>query len=411
VTRLRLVVLDDSPYVSWEGRVYPVNATFHRFLAALLDAAEAEEAPISLILMAPVRPAAVSPATLAVDPRIAVAATVPFDGIAGYVRHAPALVANNTPRLRAALRDADVALLRLPASNGLLAAFAAAARGVPRVAYVVGSVHDVVAGQRRRGASGAAARAAAAVLDGTTRLAGAGATVIVAGAEPAGAGILSSLVTPDEIRRRDGERWPAAAGRVRLVYAGRLANGKGLETLLEAVAILAQATGGLLGPADEVALHLVGDGPAAGALRDRVAALGITAQVDFGGYVAEREPYLAALAAADVFVSPSPAEGFPKAILDAMAAGTPIVAVPAGRLAELANPAVTPAGAPIVPVPAGDPAALARAIGALVADPGSARRLRAAGTAFVAAHTAPVESARLLARLRDAALAGSLRRA
>ncbi|MFH1474987.1 MAG: glycosyltransferase, partial [Chloroflexota bacterium] len=352
----------------------------------------------------------------------------------------PLLVARNAPRLRATLRDADVVLLRLPASNGLLAALAAVARGVPRVAYVVGSVRDVVAGQRRRGAAGLAARTMAAFYDGATRLAAAGAPVIVAGADPAGGGIASSLVAPDEIRDRGGEPWPAAAGVLRLVYAGRLADGKGLDTLLDAVAILADvsgeagdaasggpggtAAGGPGDPVDRadaaarhgadtssgVTLDLVGDGPAAATLRDRAAALGIADRVRFGGYLAERGPYLAALAAADLFVSPSPSEGFPKAVLDAMAAGTPVMAVPAGRLAELADSGLTPAGAPILTVPAGDPAALAGAIRTLVADPSVVLRLRAAGTAFVAEHTAPAEAARLLDRLRAAALTRSRRR-
>ncbi len=81
------------------------------------------------------------------------------------------------------------------------------------------------------------------LYDGTTRLAATGAPVIVVGADPSGGGILSSLVVPDEIRDRRGEPWPAAAGALRLVYAGRLADGKGLDALLEAVAILAGGSG------------------------------------------------------------------------------------------------------------------------------------------------------------------------
>ena len=34
---IRLVVVDDNPHVSWEGRVHPVNATFQHFVAGLLD--------------------------------------------------------------------------------------------------------------------------------------------------------------------------------------------------------------------------------------------------------------------------------------------------------------------------------------------------------------------------------------
>ncbi|HYO41649.1 MAG TPA: glycosyltransferase [Candidatus Limnocylindrales bacterium] len=396
---LRVVIVDDAPYVSWQGRVHAVNATFHRFAAALLDVREADGAPAveRVVLAAPVRPAVTAPPTLPVDARVRVVATEPFDGIAGYLRHAPRMTATNLPRLRAAVAGADVALLRLPASNGLLAAFVSAARGIPRVAYVVGSVRDVVAGQERHGAGGLAARAAGAWYDAATRIAGIRATRIVVGADPAAGGIVSSLVLPSEIRDRQGEPWPAGPGVLRLVYAGRLAPGKGLEDLLAAVALQAAGDG------PEIRLDLVGDGPEAAALASRAAALGIGHRVRFLGHVAEREPYLRLLAAADLFVTASPAEGFPKAVLDAMAAGLPVIAVPAGRLADLAADGATAHGAAILPVRAGDPRSLADAVGRLAADPGWAMRLRAAGTAFASSHTLPAEAARLAAALRGAA--------
>ena len=234
---LRVVIVDDAPYVTWEGRTHAANATFHRFAAALLDVhdADGERAIASVVLAAPVRPAASAPATLPVDARIRVLATEPFDGIAGYLRRAPLLVARNAPRLRRAVAGADVVLLRLPASNGLLAALVAAARGVPRVGYVVGSVREVVAGQARGGVAGLGARIAASGYDAATRLAALGAPVVVAGADLARGGVVSSLVEPDEIRSRHGDPWPAVAGSLRLVYAGRLAEGKGLDVLLDAV--------------------------------------------------------------------------------------------------------------------------------------------------------------------------------
>ncbi len=397
---LRVVIVDDAPYVTWEGRTHAANATFHRFAAALLDVhdADGERAIASVVLAAPVRPAASAPATLPVDARIRVLATEPFDGIAGYLRRAPLLVARNAPRLRRAVAGADVVLLRLPASNGLLAALVAAARGVPRVGYVVGSVREVVAGQARGGVAGLGARIAASGYDAATRLAALGAPVVVAGADLARGGVVSSLVEPDEIRSWHGDPWPAVAGSLRLVYAGRLAEGKGLDVLLDAVSTLATAD-----RAPAVHLDVIGDGPARGALEERAAVLGITDRVGFTGHLARRSAYLAALAAADVFVSASPAEGFPKSVLDAMAAGVPVVAVPAGRLAELSDPDATPAGAPILPVASGDPGTWAAALADLAADPGRAQALRAAGRAFVAEHTRPAEAARLAAILRRAA--------
>ncbi|MDQ1324374.1 MAG: hypothetical protein QG587_1710 [Chloroflexota bacterium] len=407
---LRVAILDDAPYVTWHGRHHAVNATFHSFAAALLDVRDAEGRPAvgQVVLAAPVREADREPGTLPVDPRIRVAPTLPFDGIAGYLRRAPILVAHNAPRLRRAFAGADVVLLRLPASNGLLGATVAVGLGIPRVAFVVGSVADVVVGQGRPGVPGLAARLVGAKYDAASRLAGTGAVTVVVGEHPVRGGTLSSLVMPSEIRDRGDAPWPAAPPVLRLVYAGRLASGKGLEHLLGAVAMLAPTPAGVdhpMGPGArlDVRLDLVGDGPETASLASRAAGLGIADRVRFVGFVADREPYLRTLEAADVFVSASPAEGFPKAVLDAMAAGIPVIAVPAGQLAGLAAESATPNGAAILPAAAGDAAALARAVRTLVDDLPQALRLRAAGTSFVSEHTMPAEAARLAAILRQAA--------
>ena len=399
---IRLVVLDDAPHVAWEGRVHAVNATFHQFLAIMLDVDGPDGRPAiaRLRMCVPVRPAAEPPAGLPVDPRIEVVATAPFDGIAGFVRGAPALLARNAPRLRRALRDADVTLLRLPASNGLLAAALARALGVPRVAYVAGSVRAVVAGQGRGGPAGLAAQCAAASYDLATRLAAAGADTIVVGADLAGDGIVTSLVRPGEVRSVPAAApWPAEAGRLRLAWSGRLARGKGLETLLDAVALLAADPPG----GRRVELCILGDGPARPALEARAAEPALAGRVAFSGYVADRDAYLASLAAADLFLFPSPAEGFPKVVLDAMAAGLPVMAAPAGTLAELIGAQDPGRPAPLAPVAAGDPPAIAAAVRALVADPGRAMAIRTAGTRFVLDHTADAEASRLVARLVAAA--------
>ena len=404
---IRVAILDDAPYLSWDGQVHAANATFHRFAAALLDVRDetGDTVVTRLVMAVPVRPATAPPATLPVDPRIRIVATEPFDGIAGYLRRAPILAVRNVPRLRRAFAGADVVLLRLPASNVLLGAMLAVALGIPRVAFVVGSVADVVAGQGASGVRGLAARLVGAVYDAATRLAGAGAVTVVVGAPSARDGILSSLVLPGEIRDRGNASWPAAPPTLRLAYAGRLANGKGLENLLAAVATLASPPAAGDRPTEpgvglDVRLDLVGDGPEAASLASRAADLGIGDRVTFVGYVADRGPYLRALESADLFMSASTAEGFPKAVLDAMAAGSPVIAVPAGQLGGLAAEGATAKGPAILPVAAGDAAALARAVRTLLDDPAQALRLRAAGTAFAKAHTMPAEADRLAAILR-----------
>ncbi len=379
---IRVVVIDDNPHVRWDGRVYPVNATFHRFLAGVLDV---PGAPVSSIVhCVPLRDATEAPATLPLDPRLEVVGTAPFAGIGGYLRHAPRLLRANARVLRPVIATADLVWLKVPASNAPLAAWLAWRAGVPRFGYVAGSALAVARGR----GLGPGAQAVGAVYDVLGRLAGGRRPVVVGRGLVDGSGIVTSLVEPEEIRDVSGAPWPAIPWRLRLAWAGRLADGKGLEVLLDALAILAR---------DEAEGHraelvILGDGPARPALEARAAALGIADRIHWLGYIADRAVYMDTLASCDLFVFPSPAEGFPKVILDAMAAGLPVVATASGELREVA------ATGAIALVPRLDPSAVATAVGELSGtDPGA--RLRDAGRAFVAAHTRPAEAARLAERL------------
>jgi len=389
---IRLVVVDDNPHVSWEGRTYPVNATFQRFVASLLDLPGSPVASITSCV--PVRAfmlgdGVTPPATLPLDLRIRVVATTPFDGIEGYLRHLPATLRANRRILRAALADADLVWIKVPASNAPLAGWLARAAGVPRFGYVAGSALQVASGQHRSAVAMAGARAVGLAYDLAGRLASAGGDRLVIGDDLDGAGVVSSLVEVKEILDVRRSPWPGEAGRLRLAWAGRLAPGKGLETLLQAVAALAAA------PPDDrrVELDLLGDGPARSRLMAEADRLGIADRVHWHGYVAERAPYLATLAASDLFVFPSPAEGFPKVVLDAFAVGVPVMTTRSGSLAGLGDTRVEF-------VAPGQPAALTTAIRRLIADPGRAGDLRAAGTVFATAHTRDAEAARLVARWR-----------
>src|SRR5258707_12082035 len=97
---MRVVVIDDNSHVRWEGRVYPVNATFHRFLAGVLDVPGAPVA--SIVHCVPLREASAAPATLPLDPRLEVIGTAPFEGIGGDFRPPPSVVRGPPPPPRAA---------------------------------------------------------------------------------------------------------------------------------------------------------------------------------------------------------------------------------------------------------------------------------------------------------------------
>jgi glycosyltransferase involved in cell wall biosynthesis len=380
---IRVVVIDDNPHVSWGGRVYPVNATFQRFLAGVLDV---PGGPVSSIVhCVPLRNASGPPVTLPLDPPLEVVGTAPFEGIGGYLRHAPDLLRRNARILRPVIASADLVWIKVPASNAALAGWLAWRAGVPRFGYVAGSALAVARGR----GLGLPAQAVGLLYDVAGQLAGGRQRIVVGEGFVEGNGMVTSLVEPDEIREVGDAPWPAIPWRLRLAWAGRLARGKGIEVLLDAVALLVAAEE----EGHRIELVIVGDGPAREALEARAAALGIGDRIHWAGYIADRPAYMDALASCDLFVFPSPAEGFPKVILDAMAAGLPVIAAPNGQLASLAR-------ADMIKGAGTTPDRLAAAITSLTGADSPAEDLRKRGTAFCGAHTRPAEAARLVARWR-----------
>jgi glycosyltransferase involved in cell wall biosynthesis len=114
-------------------------------------------------------------------------------------------------------------------------------------------------------------------------------------------------------------RAPHLAGRPVALFLSRLDRKKGLELLLEAVA-LAKARG------TPLALVVAGTGDRGleARLRGEAARLGIERDVVWAGFVTGEEQ-LAVLAAADLFVLPSHSENFGVSVVEAMACGLPVV--------------------------------------------------------------------------------------
>lgn len=126
---------------------------------------------------------------------------------------------------------------------------------------------------------------------------------------------------------RDLEPTSEGAGRraPRLLCVARLARVKNHVLLLDAVAALAHA-------GRDVSLTLVGDGPLAADLEQRARALGIADRVRFAGPQRDTAPFYAE---ADLFALASEHEGLPMSIIEAMAAGLPVVATAVGGVPSI----------------------------------------------------------------------------
>jgi len=151
-----------------------------------------------------------------------------------------------------------------------------------------------------------------------------------------------------------------AAGAPIVLAAGRLAPQKGFGVLLEAAARWRD-----LEPAP--LLVIAGDGPLAGELRSKAAALGVRAE-----FPGRRDDIPALLASAAVFVLPSLWEGQPLVLQEALRAGVPVVATHTGGIPDLTGDDAA------LLVPPGDPARLADAVRSVLRDPALGTRLRAA---------------------------------
>jgi glycosyltransferase involved in cell wall biosynthesis len=114
--------------------------------------------------------------------------------------------------------------------------------------------------------------------------------------------------------------------RIRFGTVGRLVPAKHHAMLIEAFASVAK----LLPDTD---LRIVGDGPLEDELRRQIHALGLEARVTLEGGSSNIAEFLRDL---DVFVLSSKSEGLPMVILEAMAAGLPIVSTRVGGVPEVA---------------------------------------------------------------------------
>ena len=242
----------------------------------------------------------------------------------------------------------------------------------------------VVFGPSRNVLSRAKYRAAARFLAVSSAVAGA---LEAAGVPPA-----KIAVVPDGLPVEAFVDAPAPpAPPFRLVHVGAFDGRKGQEVAVDVVARLVRR-------GVDATMQFLGSGPERSAVEARAAAAGVTDRCVFAGEVAD---VATTLAASHLLLLPSDSEGSPLALVEAMAAGCPVLAHAVGGIPEL-----TDHGAAGALVSSLAPEAWESAASSLLSDAEERARLIAAGRAKASGRTlqrtvASVEAELERARTRD----------
>jgi len=172
------------------------------------------------------------------------------------------------------------------------------------------------------------------------------------------------------------EPQPADASGLRLLCVARFQEKKGLDTLIDACALLRDR-------GVRFHLRLIGDGPQRDELRAQVTRLALDGQVELPGPMPQ-EDVAQALRDCHVFVMPcrrdrtGDMDGIPTVFMEALASGRPVVSCAVSGVPELVRDGETG-----LLVPPDAPASLADAVQRLAADPALRARLGSAGRILV----------------------------
>ncbi|HLF10681.1 MAG TPA: glycosyltransferase family 4 protein [Gammaproteobacteria bacterium] len=175
--------------------------------------------------------------------------------------------------------------------------------------------------------------------------------------------ILNGAALPTRIAESKAERTG-----VRIVAVSRLIARKGLDTLIVALSRLR---------GEDVSLDIAGEGPLNETLQQLARSHGVADRVRFHGFL-DRAGLDSLLADADIFVLTSVAESCSMALLEAMAAGLPVIATRVGGTTELIEH-----GSNGLLIDAQNIEELSAALRTLARDPAQRQRFAAANRALV----------------------------
>ena len=171
---------------------------------------------------------------------------------------------------------------------------------------------------------------------------------------------------------RSGSAPLRSAGKIIVTTVGNIRRVKGHDLMIRAAADIVQQFPG-------VSFSIAGavlEPDYFEDLQSLVNKLGLAGSFHFLGGACDLQRHLTG---ADIFVLPSRSEGFSNAIIEAMAAGLPVVATGVGGNAEAVEDGISG-----LIVPPEDPDALTKALAKLLADPARAKAMGKAGREIVA---------------------------
>ncbi len=174
-------------------------------------------------------------------------------------------------------------------------------------------------------------------------------------------------------------------GELVALTVGRLEREKNPLMLAEVLRRL-EATGG------HWRLVVCGEGPMDAELAARLSELGLRDRADLRGYVPFGHDLMELYRGSHAFLHVSWTEGFPQVLVEAFAAGLPVVATDVGGVRAAV-------GSAALLVPPGDPDAAAEALRRIASEPALRERLIRAGTGYVREHSQGEEARRLAAFL------------
>jgi glycosyltransferase involved in cell wall biosynthesis len=198
--------------------------------------------------------------------------------------------------------------------------------------------------------------------------------------------VVPELIDLAEWRRLLEANAAIASARFTVLFVGRFYRRKRIDVLLRAAAQLREAIPGL-------EVRIVGNGPCAAKLRSLSRDLALDDTVTWLGDVS-RFDLVREYSRCDVFCLPSVQEGFGIVLLEAMAAGKPIVAARAGAIPEVAPHAIL--------TDADSPHALAAGVESLYRSPNTRLALARTGAAWVEQFDAPRVAVQFVDAVRGA---------